>query len=137
MFKPHSNPLDTSFTSSLKRFKDPSSPVKITIPSRITRTFEERVIFPSLTIHPAIVPTLVILNVSSTSTVEVISSLNSGDNRVKSDVDFLFLCQLSGTHGGTYLESDDDSVRCGSQHDIAFGNLPHGFVDHVHLDFRG
>ena len=43
-----------------------------------TRVF--RLMVPSITIQPAMVPTLLILNVSRTSTVHAISSLTSGDN---------------------------------------------------------
>ena len=77
---PQSYPLETSFTSSLKRLRATNSPVKITTPSLIKRILLLRITLPSVIIHPAIVPTLETLNNSLISAVPVISSFNSGES---------------------------------------------------------
>src|SRR6185437_15838173 len=54
---PHSMPLRTSSTSSLKRRSDSSSPSKITTLSRSTRIGLLRLTVPSVTMQPATAPT--------------------------------------------------------------------------------
>ena len=77
---PHSKLVPTSFTSSLKRFNALIEPVKITIPSRIKRALSVRFTYPGFTIAPATIPTLLMLNTSRTSIVEVTCSFNVGAN---------------------------------------------------------
>ena len=67
----------------------------------------------------------------------IVSDVDALSEMFEDEINALKIPLLFDEDFGLDLESDDDSVRCGSQHDIAFGNLPHGFVDHVHLDFRG
>ena len=55
---PHSKPLSTSFTSSLKRRSEAILPVKIGFVSRSRRTIAVRVTLPSVTEEPAMVPSL-------------------------------------------------------------------------------
>src|ERR1700693_2323108 len=64
--KPHSNPFFASLASFLKRFRDSIFPVKTTTLSRSTRTSLSRRIRPSVTMHPATLPTLLMRNTSRT-----------------------------------------------------------------------
>src|SRR3546814_2226843 len=71
---PHSVPLRTSSTFSLKRRRDSSSPSKITVLSRSTRIGLLRLTTPSTTMQPATAPNLELRNTSRTSAVPMISS---------------------------------------------------------------
>src|SRR3546814_2946009 len=66
---PHSVPLRTSSTFSLKRRRDSSSPSKITVLSRSTRIGLLRLTTPSTTMPPATAPNLELRNTSPTSPV--------------------------------------------------------------------
>src|SRR5207245_214569 len=61
---PHSMPLVTWLASSLKRRSDPTLPLKTTTLSRNRRTSASRLISPSETRQPAMVPTLGMRKVS-------------------------------------------------------------------------
>ena len=61
-------------------FKEPNLPVWITIPSRTTLIIELRLNIPSVTKHPAIVPTFVISKVSRISADPTIFSSISGES---------------------------------------------------------
>ena len=77
----------TGSINALKRFNALIEPVKITIPSRIKRALSVRFTFPVFTIAPATIPTLLMLNTSRTSIVEVTCSFNVGAN-IPSIADF-------------------------------------------------
>ena len=79
---PHSNPAFTSDTSSLKRRSDPILPSWMTTLSRSSRACvsPERVMRPSSTMQPAIVPNFGVLNVSRTSAEPMRTSLNVGSS---------------------------------------------------------
>ena len=71
---PHSLPLRTSSTFSLKRRSDSSSPSKTTVLSRSTRIGLFRLTTPSTTMQPATAPNFELRNTSRTSAVPMISS---------------------------------------------------------------
>jgi hypothetical protein len=64
---PHSNPLTTSFASSLNLLSDEILPVYVTTPSLMILACPPLITLPSVTKHPATVPTFGTTNVSLTS----------------------------------------------------------------------
>ena len=79
---PHSKPALTSETSSLNRRSEPILPSKTTTLSRSRRAWvsPERVIRPSVTMQPAMVPNFGTLNVSRTTAEPIRTSLNVGSS---------------------------------------------------------
>jgi len=78
---PHSNPLSTSLTSSLKRLSEAILLVRMGFWSRSRRTIEVRVIFPSVTDDPAMVPSFGTLKVCSTFAWPTTFSLTMASSR--------------------------------------------------------
>ena len=59
------------------------------------------------------------------------------DDGIQTDVDAFLLGFFTGLGTGTYLESDDDGLRSGSQRDIALGNLTHSLMDDTDSNLLG
>ena len=78
---PHSVPLRTSSTMSLKRRSDSSSPSNTTTLSRSTRIGLLRLTVPSMTMQPATAPNFELRNTSRTSAMPMISSRISTPSR--------------------------------------------------------
>ena len=58
------------------------------------------------------------------------------DDSVQSDLDISICCLIGNCSCRSYIESDDDSVRCLSQHYVGLVDSTYAGVDNIDLDFR-
>ena len=120
------------------------------MPSRISRASALRVILPSVTMQPAIVPTLLTLNVFRTSAWPMTSSLYDRiehafhglfdlfdhvvDDAMQADVDLSCSAVAFALRLRPDVEADDDRVGRGCQHDVRFGDGADAGVNDLDAD---